>query len=273
MALSTESLRFGDEQRYVGYAAWPERAQTPLPGIVVVQEAWGVNDHIEDVSRRFASAGYFALAPDLYAAHGVRPPELTRERLAEVLAFVNELPPDRVMDAGVRNAALAARPADAAKRIGASIDVIFAGTTSEAHVAPLAAAARYLRADHPVTRGQRVGSVGFCMGGRFAALLACADPELSAAVVFYGMPPREEQIARMGCAVLGCYGARDARVTDNVPAFAKAMKTHGRAFEYRIYENAGHAFFNDSRPTYDVSAARDAWTRTLDFFRRHLAPE
>ncbi|HEY9593185.1 MAG TPA: dienelactone hydrolase family protein, partial [Spirochaetia bacterium] len=73
--------------RRSGYFAIPERAAPPLPGVVVISEIWGVVEHIEDVTRRIAAAGYAAFAPDLFAENGERPPALTRDRIAGLQAF------------------------------------------------------------------------------------------------------------------------------------------------------------------------------------------
>jgi carboxymethylenebutenolidase len=143
----------------------------------------------------------------------------------------------------------------------------------DAHLEPVLAAARFLRERHEPTRGQRIGAVGFCMGGALAGRLACADPQLAAAVVFYGSAPPEDRLERIACPVLGLYGALDARITDAVPALAAAMKARGKRFEPVVYAGAHHAFFNDERPVYDVDAARDATARVLAFLRDPLAGE
>ena len=89
MAIKGEWVRYGDQ---IGYLARPERAAAPLPGVVVIQEAWGVNEQIEDVTRRIAAAGYVALAPDLFAVKGERPPALSRQRIEKAMAFMQRLP-------------------------------------------------------------------------------------------------------------------------------------------------------------------------------------
>jgi carboxymethylenebutenolidase len=271
MSLSTDSVRFGKDREYAGYLAFPARARKPLPAIVVIQEAWGVDAHIEDLTRRFALAGYAALAPDLYARNGARPDVLSRERAAEMKDFFDTLPPADAMNQEKRAAALAAEPEPRRSRIAASLDAMFATIRAgEANLAPLLAATRFLREDFDVTRGQRVGSVGFCMGGGLSALLASADPELAGAVIFYGMAPAEEKVATIACPVLGFYGALDQRVNAGLAGLIEAMRRHGRTFEHHVYEGAGHAFFNDTRRPYDVRAARDAFTRTVAFFRDRL---
>jgi carboxymethylenebutenolidase len=267
----TETVRFGANQEFVGYLAWPERAALPLPGVVVFQEAFGVNDHIEEVTRRVAAAGYLALAPDLFAVDGVRVPALSRERMDAFLGFMNSVPPTAWMDEKAREAAIGALPADQAAALRETYGVLFGGFTQPERSLPAAlAAAAYLRGDDPRSRGQKVAAIGFCMGGGIAGALAAHDPALAAAAVFYGMPPKAERVPDIRCPVLGFYGATDKRIMDAIPAFSEAMAKAGLRFEPHVYERVGHAFFNDGRPSYDVGAARDAWARLLAFLQQHL---
>ncbi len=135
----------------------------------------------------------------------------------------------------------------------------------------LLAAHRFLN-QHPRVRGQKVGCVGFCWGGARSFLLAASDPNLAAAVVFYGSPPAPERLSGISCPVMGNYGELDNRVTSTVAATAEAMSRQGKIFDYKIYPGAKHAFFNDTREDrYDEGAAQDAWDRSLDFFRKHLS--
>ena len=117
-----------------------------------------------------------------------------------------------------------------------------------------------------------MGCVGFCMGGGLSALLACEEPEIDAAAVFYGSCPPDDKAAGIRCPVIGFYGSKDQRVNVGIPAFAAAMKQSGGSFESHIYEGANHAFFNDTGQVYDVNAARDAWARLMAFYAAHLAP-
>jgi carboxymethylenebutenolidase len=108
------------------------------------------------------------------------------------------------------------------------------------------------------------------MGGGLAALLACEEPELSGAAVFYGNAPSAEKVAKIACPVIAFYGAKDQRVNASIPGFVEAMRAAGKPFEHHIYEGAGHAFFNDDAPSYEVKAARDAFARLLAFFSSAL---
>ena len=109
------------------------------------------------------------------------------------------------------------------------------------------------------------------MGGGLSTLLACEEPELAGAAVFYGTAPEAERIARINCPVVAFYGGNDKRVNEGIPAFEQAMHQAGKSFEYRVYEGANHAFFNDTGPAYDVNAARDSFARLLTFFAKNLA--
>jgi carboxymethylenebutenolidase len=222
MTIAAETILKTDG--FTGYLARPERATGPLPAVLIVQEAWGVDAHIEDVTRRFAAAGYIALAPDLFARGGKRPEPLSRERLAALVAFINEASPAVMRDPQEKARALAARPEPQRALLAESMDVVMAvamqGGGREEQVAILKEAARYLRTERTETTGQKVGAVGFCMGGGLAALLACRDPELGAAVIFYGQAPPADELGRLRCPVLGMYGGTDQRITGQVPAFA-----------------------------------------------------
>ena len=123
---------------------------------------------------------------------------------------------------------------------------------------------------HAKVKSGRLGSVGFCWGGARSFLLAAEEPRLRAAVVFYGSAPPPEKLAQVRSPVLGLYGGTDERITARVPEVAEALKKAGKRFEYKIYDGAGHAFFNDTGERYHAEAARDAWTRALAFLRKNL---
>jgi carboxymethylenebutenolidase len=271
MTIRTEWVRFGDEQRYSGYRCVPERAAPPLPAVIVIQEAWGVTAHIEDVARRIAAAGYATIAPDLYAEHGARPEPLTNDRLLATGTFLRASPPTVWRDETAREAELAKLPSDEAARLRETFAAMTANILRlDKHLPALDATARYLRTESEASRGQKVGVMGFCMGGSASGLFACHDPELAAAAIFYGMPPAAERVKAIACPVLGFYGENDPFIIGNVPAFVEAMKAAGKSFEHHVYPGVGHAFYNDGGPSYDAGAVRDATPRLLAFFRQHL---
>lgn len=260
-----------------GYLARPRAVSGPAPGVVVIQEVWGVDAHIADVADRFANAGYVALAPDLYSAGGGRPPALAAERVAAAKAFLNTIPTGQWMavlsDEQRRAQALAQLPAGEAREVGETIAALFGGVGGDPtrHVGVLRAAVAFLHA-HPACAGRAVGSVGFCLGGGLSALLAGEEPGLAAAVIFYGSSPSAEQAGSIHCPLRGFYGHDDPRIVNGLPAFDAALSAAGADHELRIYPDTPHAFFNDTRPSYRPEAARDAWARTLAFFAEALGP-
>ena len=250
-------------------AGMPTAGATRLPAIVLVQEIWGVDEHIQDLAERLAGAGYLVLAPDLYSLGGARPAALQAPRVAAVKAFLDTIPPSSWWDEAARTEALSAMPADEGEPLAATFAALFAPRDRQGLVAVLRDAVRHLLADPECTG--RVGSAGFCMGGGLSAQLACAEPELAAAVIFYGASPTPADLAGLGCPVLGFYGGEDPRITATVPELAAAMEAAGKQYEWHVYDGAPHAFFNDSRRSYHADAARDAWARLLGFFAAHLA--
>ncbi len=270
MAIKGEWIRYGEGS---GYFAKPERAAAPLPGVLVIQEIGGVNANIEDIARRVAAAGYAALAPDLFAVNGKRPDALSTERFAEAFGFAARLPPGTMFDPAGREAALAKAGEAERLRITETFGQMFAYTQesrTESLMGPLMRAFRHLREERAETRGQKIACVGFCMGGGLSALLACEQPELSGAAVFYGRTPPAEKIARIRCPVIAFYGAKDQRVNAGIPGFQEGMRAAGASYEHHVYEGASHAFFNDDGLSYDVHAARDSYALLLGFFSKTL---
>ncbi len=267
MKLSTEWIEYkSDGEAVSAYLTRPAMVRERLPAVLVIQEVWGADAHIRDVADRLASAGYLALAPDLYS-HGERPPPLAPERIEEAKAFFDSLPPAAAMDASKRSEALAHLAPERARALGETLDRLFSPERPmDRYFADVRAAFIRVRED-PACDG-RVASIGFCVGGGLSARLACEEPALTAAVVFYGASPAADRIAAIACPVLGIYGAHDERVMKGVPGFASAMRSAGKDFEAVVYAGAPHAFFNDTRSSYTPAAARGAWAQTLGFLAR-----
>jgi carboxymethylenebutenolidase len=138
---------------------------------------------------------------------------------------------------------------------------------------------------HPASAGRRCGVTGFCMGGQYALLAACACRGLSACAPFYGMvryaegldpakKPRSplDALADLSCPVLGLYGAEDPIIPlADVRELERRLAKSGKPAELRVYPGAGHAFMNDTRPEmYRPDAAADAWPRLVVFLRDAL---
>ena len=207
-----------------GYLARP--ATGTGPGIVVLQEWWGLVPHIEDICDRFAAEGYVALAPDLY--HGEK-----------------------------------ATGPDQAGKLMMALNI-------ERTEKDLAGAIKYLQTQ---AAPGKVGTIGFCMGGALSLFAASKNPEVGACVVFYGGHPKvKPDLEALQAPVLGLFAGQDSFVTpDLVSDLDEQLTALGTPHEFHTYPQADHAFFNDTRPeVYDEEAAKDAWERTLAFFKREL---
>lgn len=221
------------------YAAYPKSLTTTTPGVVVVQHIWGVDATLRDTVRRFAKEGYITIAPSLFARSN--PPN-----------------GDGLTDFSVFRAAA-----------GDLKDDVVAGD--------LLAARDWVR-----TKAARakVGITGFCMGGSIALKQTIGRSDYAAAAIFYGDvrpgTPRDAATtgetfaytSKIAVPVLGSYGARDTGIkADDVRAmFATLRAPH----DVKVYDEAGHGFFDDTRSSYVASAAADAWTRTRAWFRKYL---
>ena len=200
----------------------------------MIQEWWGLVEHIQDVCDRFAAEGFVALAPDLYHGQKVQPGE-----------------PD---EAG--KAMMAMKMDQAARDMSGAVDELL-GRSS----------------------GDRVGVIGFCMGGGLALVLATQRPDAVAAVVpCYGIipwPDVQPDYSAMSAAVLGHYAEKDDFFTPEAAnALADQLRAMGKSVEIVVYPDTDHTFFNDTRPeVYDAAAAGALWDRTIAFFRSHLSTE
>ncbi len=209
------------------YAAWPARARANVPSVVVIMHAWGVDAEIRDVVRRFAKAGFAAIAPDLYARMGAP----SGDGVTDIDVF---------------------RP-------------YMKQLQRKQYDGDIRAAALWLTTKFPATK---VGIAGFCMGGHIALVQAMDNGDVfSAACPFYGSlnDINPDQIHMPVC---GSYGGRDTSIAaDDVRAFRGELRVPN---DVRVYTSAGHAFFDDTRPSYVASAAADAWKRTLEFLTTYL---
>lgn len=202
----------------------------PRPAVMVIHAWDGISDHTRDVGRRFAKAGYVALVPDLLSRYG------------GTSSFPNT------------EAAIAA---------GRKLD-------DEMITKDLTGGINFLKGQSFV-RANRIGIIGFCWGGGKALLFTTRSKDLAASVIYYGSNPSNlEDVKNISAAVLGQYGGADERITSAVPNLDDAMKKYGKSFQYKIYPGAPHGFNSDVTPNYREDAAKEAWARTLEFFKKHL---
>lgn len=221
------------------FEARPDGAAATGNGVIVVQEAFGVNEHIEDVCRRFAAEGYHAVAPHLF--HRTGGGTVPYGSFADVLPHFAPLTDDKVlMDLDAGRAVLAA--AGIPKRRTGVVGFCFGGRAS------------FLVA----TRRKLGAAVGFYGGG----IVTARFPQFPALI---------SDAPRLQTPWLGLFGAGDESIPpDDVDRLRLELDAAVVDSDVVVYEGAGHGFFCDQRESFAPVAAADAWTRTLAWFAGHL---
>jgi len=268
MAAARATQVHGHGRELEAWLAEPEGRTDRRPAVVVIHEIFGPDAHVQDVAGRFAREGYVALAPNLFT--GELSALLTPANVGLAMRSLADAPPELRRDPSQFAAFAARQPADR-RPILEAFGRVSSPSAQQGFALDLLAAARHLRTFPGVDAG-RTASVGFCFGGAMSGRLATVDPDLRAAVIFYGQNPPLEDVPRIRASILGLYGAEDPGITGQVPLLAEAMRASGRPFRSHVYPGAKHAFFNDTRPNYHAESANDAWGRVLTFLRENLAP-
>ncbi len=223
------------------YRAMPDKGG-PFPVVLVVQEIFGVHEHIKDICRRFAKLGFLAVAPELYARQGdVSKITDFRKIMSDV---VSKVPDAQVM---------------------ADLDatVAWAKGTGKGNTAKL-------------------GITGFCWGGRIVWLYSAHNPNLKAGVAWYGrltgqpdeLHPKHpvDVAADLKAPVLGLYGGQDQGIPQAaIDQMRAALKKAGKPSEIVVYPNAQHGFHADYRPSYNAADAADGWKRLQAWFQQNGA--
>lgn len=227
----------GDE--LPAYIAKPADHGGPFPVVLVVQEIFGVHEHIQDLCRRLAKQGYLAIAPELYFRQG---DANDYSDIGELFQQLVTKVPDRQVLSDLDHAA------------------------------------------HWATRhggdAGKLAITGFCWGGRITWLYAAHNPQLKAAVAWYGKlvgektlnsPKQPVDVAtQLSAPVLGLYGGQDDSIPqETVETMRQAIRAANAEAEIVVYPEAGHAFNADYRPSYNAEAAADGWRRMLDWFAQH----
>jgi carboxymethylenebutenolidase len=223
------------------YRTMPEKGG-PFPVVLVVQEIFGVHEHIKDVCRRFAKLGHFAVAPELYARQGdVSKITDINEIISKVVAKVPDAQVLSDLDATATWAEKSAK-----------------GDTS------------------------RLGITGFCWGGRVVWLYAAHNPKLKAGVAWYGrlvgqtdeLHPKNpiDLVTALKAPVLGLYGGQDQGIPiETVEQMRRALEAANNPSEIVVYPDAPHGFHADYRPSYRPQAAQDGWKRLQEWFKKYGA--
>jgi carboxymethylenebutenolidase len=218
----------GDGNTVDGYLVKPSDGQAH-PGVVMIQEWWGVEDHIKELAERFARQGYTVLAPDLYHGKVVHEPD----------------------EAGKAMMAL----------------------NKEAAVQEIGKGVAYLKTRSDV-RAEKIGVVGFCMGGLLAWKAAeMQDGAIAAVAAFYGAGyrPTAEDIAKVTAPALVVWGGKDGSVP---PAdrehVTSLLRQQGKTHKTLLYPKAGHAFMNDKHGALEPESAQQAWGELVAWFKQYL---
>jgi carboxymethylenebutenolidase len=223
------------------YRAMPEKGKS-FPVVLVVQEIFGVHEHIKDMCRRFAKLGYVAIAPELYSRQG----DVSKiTNINEIISkVVSKVPDAQVMS-----------DLDAA--------VVWVRKSAKGD-------------------SNKLAITGFCWGGRIVWLYSAHNPQLKAGVAWYGRlvgspdelhPTNPVDIAaKLKAPVLGLYGGKDTGIPqDTIEKMRAAVMAAGGKSEIVVYPNAGHGFNADYRPGYDKDAAQDGFRRLQEWFKKYGA--
>jgi carboxymethylenebutenolidase len=219
------------------YVAQPKGGGS-YPGVVVIQEAFGVNSHIKNVTERIAAEGYVAIAPDIF------------HREAERIIPYSEMP----------------------KAIATLQRVVDGKAMTD-----VGAAIAHLKSQSNVKAGS-LGVIGYCMGGRLTYLTAAHHAnDIKAAVPYYGggipmgNPSPLSRTGEIKCPMYLFFGAKDQLIPmDHVNQIKAELTAKKIAFQMEVYPEAGHGFFCDERGSYHEASAKDAWDKTKSFFGQHL---
>lgn len=222
------------------YLARPQDSG-PHPAVIVVQEIWGVNSHIQSVTGRLPASGYVGISPAIFHRQG-RHMLTLYEEMDESLAHMGNLKDSEILD-------------------------------------DLRAVVSYLQSQ-PFVDSNRIGITGFCVGGRISYLAAANLPEIKAAVNFYGGRSMVafgdgkspvEQTANISAPIMGLFGEDDGNPTkEDVATIEAELKKHGKEYEFHSYPGCGHGFHCDERSSYRREAALDAWCKAIGWFDKHL---
>ena len=224
-------LKVSDGTSMMAYVARP-RAKAQYPGLIVFQEAYGVNSHIRNLTDRFAAEGYVAIAPELF--HRTAPPGFE----GDYKNFPSVMPH-------------------------------YQAVTNEAATADVQSTYEWLRTQQMVLSDQ-ISSVGYCMGGRISFLANAVVP-LRAAVSYYGGGIAQGLLDRTGKLhgpALMIWAGRDKNITpEHRKAVTDSLDSAHKTYVNVVFSNADHGFFCDERAAYEPTSARQSWALTLEFLR------
>ena len=231
-ALASSEIKFNaaDGVEISGYLSRP-KGDGKFPAVVVIHENRGLEDHIRDVARRLAKAGYVAIAPDLLSRQGGTASFLSSGAATAGISKLDE----------------------------------------ETSTKDLTGAVNYLKGQAFVQANKIAVTGFCWGGGNVLLFVTRNKDIAASVVFYGRNPTNIDDVQNIAGPMMGLYGGGDERITGAVPTLEAAMKKYGKSFEYKIYPGAPHAFHNDANPErYRADAAQDAWIKTLEFFKKHL---
>lgn len=220
------------------YRAMPDKGG-PFATVLIIHEAFGVHEHIQDLCRRLAKLGYYAIAPELFAREGN--PADAKDIKELVAKILSKVPDDQAMS-------------------DLDATLVYAKESDKANLSKLAV-------------------TGFCWGGRITWLYAAHQPALKAAAAWYGIDRTHGEltptnpldvIPDLKCPVLALYGGADKSIPQElIDKRQAACKEAGKNCEAVVFPDAPHGFNADYRPSYRPEAAKDGWAKMLAWFKQN----
>jgi carboxymethylenebutenolidase len=234
------------------------------PGIIVIHEAFGLNEQIRGVAKRYAKEGYVAIAPNLFTRNS---DVMNEKNIESAMRHMWSIPPDKRGDPATIQGFMSMM--SETERKVANIFFLGREEMEKQMGQDLLDCKNHLQSLNFVVK-EKLGIMGFCMGGGLAYQLSTMYP-FSASVPFYGANPKPlESVEKISGPVLAFYAGEDERINAGVPSLVEAMVKYKKQFSLKIYRGAQHAFFNETRPSYNKEAANDAWESSLAFFNKNL---
>jgi carboxymethylenebutenolidase len=234
------------------------------PGIIVIHEAFGLNEQIRGVAKRYAQEGYVTIAPNLFSRNS---DVMNEKNIESTMRYMWNVPSDKRGDPDTIKE-LMSKMSDTERKV---VNVFYLGREEmEKRMAQdLLDCTSYLQSLDFVVK-DKLGIMGFCLGGGLTYQLSTMYP-FNASVPFYGANPKPlSSVENVSGPVLAFYAGEDERINAGVPPLVEAMVRYKKQFSLKIYKGAQHSFFNETRPSYNKEAAADAWESSVAFFNKNL---
>lgn len=227
----------GTDRKIHTWVVYPERPDK-APVVLVIHEIFGMTNWVRAATDALAAEGYIAVAPDLLSGKGPN------------------------------GGGTESFPGGGQSGMGSGAVPAVSALTAEEDAAAIDAVRKYAIAQPSAT--DKTASIGFCWGGGTSFMYATHQPKLNAAIVCYGPPAKDEQLAKITCPVLGLYAGNDARITATVEPTKATMASLGKSYDPHIFDGAGHGFFRQQNNAPNAKGAAEGWHLALAFLKKNL---